>query len=148
MLKRTGAIFLVVAFLSLAIAPETLAWHRNRRGIYYRPVTTYYRPATYYRPVRHYRPVRYYRSYGYPYSGVAGVRYSRPYYAGRSGYYGQRYYRRHSTRNLVLTIAGPAAVGAGVGALAGGRKGAGIGALVGGGGGALFYLLRHRGRRY
>ncbi|HSB11863.1 MAG TPA: hypothetical protein VLM38_20415 [Blastocatellia bacterium] len=126
MLKRTGAIVLAVAFLSLAMAPETLACHRNRRAGYYRPAATYY------------------RSYSYrPYTRVAGARYSRPYY---SNYYGQRY-RGHSTRNLVLTIAGPAAVGAGVGAIAGGGKGAGIGALVGGGGGALFYLLKHRGRR-
>ncbi|MFY9573919.1 MAG: hypothetical protein WAV20_21180, partial [Blastocatellia bacterium] len=76
--------------------------------------------------------------------------YSQPYYRGVAGtrYYGQPYYRgRNSTRNLALTIAGPAAVGAGIGALVGGGKGAGIGALVGGGGGALFHLLKNR-RRY
>jgi hypothetical protein len=45
-----------------------------------------------------------------------------------------------------LTVVGPAAVGAGIGALAGGGKGAGVGALIGGGGGALYYLIRHRRR--
>jgi len=62
-----------------------------------------------------------------------------------------RYYRAsrgHSTRNLLLTIAGPGAVGAGIGALIGGGKGAGVGALLGGGGGALYYLTKHRNRRY
>lgn len=138
MLKRTGAIVLALAFISLAVAPEALACHRGRRASFYRPGVTYYSPAASY-----YRPVTYYR----PYRGVAGVRYTRPYYAGTS-YYGRRYYRGHSTRNLVLTVAAPAAVGAGIGAIAGGGKGAGIGALVGGGGGALYYLLRHHGRRY
>jgi len=45
---------------------------------------------------------------------------------------------------LILTIAGPAAVGAGIGAIAKGGKGAGIGALIGGGGGALYHLFKHR----
>jgi hypothetical protein len=44
-------------------------------------------------------------------------------------------------------VVGPAAVGAGIGAIAGGGKGAGVGALIGGGGGALYYLLKNRGRR-
>lgn len=128
MLKRIAAIVLAVTFLSLAIAPETLACQRNRRAGYYRPVAT-----------------NYYNR------GVAGTRYyAEPYYGGVAGtrYYGQPYYRGHSTRNLVLTVAAPAALGAGIGAIAGGGKGAGIGALVGGGGGALFYLLKHHGRRY
>jgi hypothetical protein len=47
---------------------------------------------------------------------------------------------------MILTIAGPAAVGAGIGAIARGGKGAGIGALLGGGGGALYYLIKHRRR--
>ncbi|MFY9555009.1 MAG: hypothetical protein WAV20_09635 [Blastocatellia bacterium] len=63
---------------------------------------------------------------------------------------GTRYYaeprKDHSTRNLILTIAGPAAVGAGIGAIARGGKGAGIGALLGGGGGALYHLFRNRRR--
>lgn len=124
MLKRISAIVLAVAFVSLAIAPETLACDRNRRAGYYRPAAT-----------------RYYGSNGYgytpsSYSGVAGSRYYAP------------SYRNHSTRNLILTVAAPAALGAGIGAIAGGGKGAGVGALVGGGGGALFYLLKHHGRRY
>jgi hypothetical protein len=72
----------------------------------------------------------------------------RAYYPRRSGVAGTRYYaetrRGHSTRNMILTIAGPAAVGAGIGAIAHGGKGAGIGALLGGGGGALYYLVKHR----
>jgi hypothetical protein len=45
---------------------------------------------------------------------------------------------------MILTIAAPAALGAGIGAIAGGGRGAGAGALIGGGGGALYYLLKHR----
>jgi hypothetical protein len=116
MLKRFAAIVLAVAFLSLAVAPETLACHRNRRAGYYRPVAT-----------------RYYS----PYRGVASQR-----------YYSEPYYRGHSTRNAILTVAAPAALGAGIGAIARGGKGAGLGALIGGGGGALYYLLKHRNRRY
>ena len=66
-----------------------------------------------------YSPYRY-NSYGYSpyrYRSVAGQR-----------YYGRR---GHSTRNLILSIAAPGAVGAGVGALLGGKKGAGVGALLG-----------------
>lgn len=43
-----------------------------------------------------------------------------------------------------LRIAAPAAIGAGIGALAGGKKGAGVGALIGGGGGALYHLFKER----
>jgi hypothetical protein len=53
--------------------------------------------------------------------------------------------RRGSSKlKTALTIAAPAAIGAGVGALAGGKKGAGVGALLGGGGGALYHLLKKR----
>ena len=142
MSKRIAAIALAVTFISLAVAPETQA-QRFRRDCNRSAVA---------------------RSYSaYPYSGVAGQRYySSPYYnGGVTRYYGQsrvagtRYYGpyreyrdRNSTRRAVLTVAGPAAVGAGVGAIMGGGKGAGIGALIGGGGGAVYYLLRNRGRRY
>jgi hypothetical protein len=55
--------------------------------------------------------------------------------------------RRGSSKlKTVLTIAAPAAIGAGIGALAGGGKGAGIGALLGGGGGAAYHLYKHRRR--
>ena len=68
-------------------------------------------------------------------------------YRPRTRVAGARYYaaprRGHSTRNMILTIAGPAAVGAGIGAIAHGGKGAGIGALIGGGGGALYQLIKH-----
>jgi uncharacterized protein YcfJ len=46
-----------------------------------------------------------------------------------------------------LTVAGTAVTGAGVGALAGGKKGAAIGTAVGAGSGALYtYKLRKRNR--
>jgi hypothetical protein len=61
---------------------------------------------------------------------------------------GQRYYnegrRGHSTRNMILRIAAPAAIGAGIGAIAGGGKGAGAGALIGGGAGAIYHLIKTR----
>ena len=67
-------------------------------------------------------------------------------YAPRARVAGARYYasprRGHSTRNMILTIAAPAAIGAGIGAIAHGGKGAGIGALSGGGG-ALYQLIKH-----
>ena len=130
MLKRIAVITLTVAFISLAAAPETLAFNRWRRDGSGRTVAT-----SYYSP--------------YASRGVATQRYySQPYYGGAgSRYYGSRY-QDHSTRNLVLSVVAPAAVGAGIGAIAGGGKGAGIGAAIGGGGGALFYLLKHHGRRY
>ena len=86
---------------------------------------------------RHRRAVAYRSAYygsPYRYRGVAGAR-----------YYNVR--RGHSTRNMLLTIGAPAALGAGLGALFGGGKGAGVGALLGGGGGAAYYLIKHR-RRY
>jgi hypothetical protein len=55
--------------------------------------------------------------------------------------------RRGSSKlKTVLTIAAPAAIGAGIGAAAGGGKGAGIGALIGGGGGAMYHLIKNRNR--
>jgi uncharacterized protein YcfJ len=64
-----------------------------------------------------------------------------------------RTHRRHRTfwqrHRDKLTVAGTTATGAGIGALAGGKKGAGIGALVGAGGGALYtYKIRKRHRHY
>jgi hypothetical protein len=52
--------------------------------------------------------------------------------------------KKNSTLKTVLTIAAPAAVGAGVGGAVGGGKGAGVGALIGGGGGALYHLIKNR----
>jgi hypothetical protein len=70
-----------------------------------------------------------------------------------NGFAGQRHYhyystynrvhRRHPTRDKILHVAVPAAIGAGIGGIAAGGGGAGIGALVGGGAGGLFYLFRH-----
>jgi hypothetical protein len=85
---------------------------------------------------------------GTDYSGRTRV--ARAYYPRRAGVAGTRYVntarRGHSTRkrNMILTIAGPAAVAAGIGGIVRGGKGAGIGALLGGGGGALYYLAKHR----
>lgn len=152
MLKRTAAIVLAVTFLSLAIAPETLAYQRSRRAGCDRSASTYYRPSVYsgVAGARYYSQPYYGSSYSQPYYGrTVGTRYYGQQYYGNRYDYGQSYYRgrRNSTRNLVLTVGAPAAIGAGVGAIVGGGKGAGIGALVGGGGGALFYLLNRRGRR-
>ena len=133
MLKRFTVIAMLVAVFSLAIAPETFAYHCHRRAVAYRSAyygNSYYRTGNYGR--RYYR-TSYYRS-PYRYSGVAGARY-------------YRVRRGHSTRNMLLTIGAPAAIGAGLGALFGGGKGAGVGALLGGGGGAAYYLVKHR-RRY
>jgi len=119
--KKLGIIVLVAALLSLALAPESLACRRHYR-VYRSRSVAYYHYRTYRRPVAYYYAPR---------SRVAGVTY---------------YHHNHSTRNKILTVLAPAAVGAGIGALAGGGKGAGIGALVGGGGGAAYYLIKHRHR--
>lgn len=54
--------------------------------------------------------------------------------------------RGNSKLKTALTIAAPAALGAGIGALAGGGKGAAVGALLGGGGGAAYHLYKNRHR--
>jgi hypothetical protein len=64
------------------------------------------------------------------------------YRSSRPAYYGQR--RRNSKLRTALQIAAPAAIGAGVGAMVGGKKGAGVGALLGGGGGAVYALIKNR----
>ncbi|HWX40414.1 MAG TPA: hypothetical protein VN345_04620 [Blastocatellia bacterium] len=81
---------------------------------------------------------------GYTASGYSGRRVS--YSRGVAGatYYRETRHHNHHVRNMILTIAAPAALGAGIGAIAGGGRGAGAGALIGGGGGALYYLLKHR----
>lgn len=54
--------------------------------------------------------------------------------------------RGNSKLKTALTIAAPAAIGAGIGVMAGGKKGAAAGALIGGGGGALYHLYKNRQR--
>jgi len=149
MLKRFTVMAILLAIFSLAIAPETFAYRCHRRVAYRSAYygNSYYRTGYYGRP--------YYRTAYYP-TGYYGRSYYRtayrsPYrYYGYSGVAGSRYYARrrgHSTRNMLLTIGAPAAIGAGLGALFGGGKGAGVGALLGGGGGAAYYFVKHR-RRY
>ena len=77
MLKRTAAIVLAVTFLSLAIAPETLA--QRRRGGCDRGASTYYRPSAYsgVAGTRYYSQRNYGSSYSQPYYGSS---YSQPYY--------------------------------------------------------------------
>jgi hypothetical protein len=81
---------------------------------------------------------------GYAAGGYSARRVS--YSRGVAGatYYKETRHHNHHVRNMILTIAAPAALGAGIGAIAGGGRGAGAGALIGGGGGALYYLLKHR----
>ena len=157
-LKRSAAIVSAVIVISLLASSETLAFNRCRRdGVRRTVATSYYSPygyrgvagqryysQPYYSQGSYSQPYYSQGSYSQPYYSQRS--YSQPYYSG-SRYYGSNY-RGHSTRNLVLSVVAPAAVGAGIGAIAGGGKGAGIGAAIGGGGGALFYLLKHHGRRY
>jgi hypothetical protein len=67
-------------------------------------------------------------------------------YASRSAYYGEqpRRSKMGPKTKAALRIAAPAAIGAGVGAIAKGKKGAGVGALIGGGAGALYHLWKER----
>jgi hypothetical protein len=80
-------------------------------------------------------------------SSVRRTSYVRHYSPRRTRVAGATYYaaprRGHSTRNMILRIAAPAAIGAGIGGIVNGGKGAGIGALLGGGGGALYHLIKH-----
>ncbi len=151
MSKRIAAIVLAVTFLSLAVAPETLAQRPRRncdRSVNTRSYSSY--PSRGVAGQRYYAEPNYRGGVGSSYYGQS---YNRDYRSGvGSGYYGQPYNRdyrgsRHSTRDAILTVGAPAAIGAGIGAIAGGGKGAGVGALIGGGGGALYYLLKNRGRR-
>jgi hypothetical protein len=142
MFKKITVTALLLAFVFLAAAPETFAGcHRNRRSSFR---TAYYNPYSY--RTAYYSPYRYRAVAGQRYYAYNRYGYNSGY--GYTGYRNGYRYRNHSTRNLVLSVVAPGAIGAGVGALFGGKRGAGIGALLGGGGGAAYYLVRHRNRRY
>jgi hypothetical protein len=141
MLKRIAAFMLAFAFVALTIAPDALGKNcRRGRNAY---AYNQYRNGYNYSPYR-YRGVASDRYYANRYYN--GRNYSGRYYNG--GYYSGRRNRNGSTGRAILTVAAPAAIGAGVGTLMGGKKGAVVGALLGGGAGAAYYLLRNRGRRY
>jgi hypothetical protein len=58
-------------------------------------------------------------------------------------YYSRRARHRRPFSHSAAIVAGTAAAGAGIGALAGGGRGAGIGALAGGGAGLVYDRLTH-----
>jgi hypothetical protein len=131
MLKKFAGISLVAVFLFLAAAPETYGHNRGRRG-----KRAAVAGRTYYNPY-----------YANANRGRFNERFSDRRYFGRR-YSGERNRRGiGSTGRAVLTVAAPAAIAAGVGAIVGGKKGAVVGALLGGGGGAAYYLLKNRRRR-
>jgi hypothetical protein len=80
-------------------------------------------------------------------ASVAPASYSGRRHYRRARVAGVRYYaaprKDHSTRRMILRIAAPAALGAGIGLAAGGGRGAGAGALIGGGAGAIYHLIKH-----
>ncbi|MEW6125517.1 MAG: hypothetical protein AB1757_00525 [Acidobacteriota bacterium] len=140
MTKKLFVASLLLIFSFIALAPDSLAQCRNNRRAAY---NRYYNNSNYYgRGYSYGNNYNYsrrgYNDNRYPYSRVAGARYDNPnYYRG---------YNRNSKTRAVMTVVAPAAIGAGVGALMGGKKGAAVGALLGGGGGAAYYLLKRRNR--
>ena len=125
MLKKFAGISLVAVFLLLAAAPETYGYNRGRRG-----KRAAVAGRTYYNP--------YYAS---SYRGRFNDRFNDRRYFGRRNFGRRNFGERNrrgigSTGRAVLTVAAPAAIAAGVGAIVGGKKGAAVGALLGGGGGA------------
>ena len=124
-MRKTLATFVLTALLFVAIPLAANAQTRCRTGN---------RRSNAARSQRYYSPARVARS---------------NYYA-RNSYYAERqrpsFYRRH--RNLInLGIATGA--GAGIGAIAGGKRGALIGTAAGAGLGALYtYVLKAKKRRY
>ncbi|MEW6213344.1 MAG: hypothetical protein AB1631_33930 [Acidobacteriota bacterium] len=122
MMKKLLSITLIALFVLLVASLPASAHQRCRSRYRSAAVRSYYAPRSYYRSARPYYAPRYYR--------------------------GRKNGLSRKTR-AILTIAAPAAIGAGLGALVGGGKGAGVGALLGGGGGAAYYLIKNRrGRRY
>ena len=127
-MRKFAATFVLMAMLVMALpfAADAQCRRSNRRSYASRSYRT-----------RSYAPARYYsrgNNYGYA----------------NNGYYAQRqrpsFYRRH--RNLI-NIGIATGAGAGIGALAGGRRGALIGTASGAGLGALYtYVLKAKKRRY
>jgi hypothetical protein len=96
------------------------------RQTYYAPDDRYYDGSR--------RPVRVVHQNQYASAPV--VEREREYYTDRRGH-------RRSTKKSIAIVAGSAAGGAAIGAIAGGGKGAGIGALAGGGAGFIYDRLTH-----
>ena len=126
---------LVVSGIAYAL-PRMLNNQQAESGPYTIQPAVYHRAAqsTYTRRIR---PVAYSDS---AYSEPAS--YSQPY----SDSSNSTVIRRpRSTMNSVLIVAGSSAAGAGIGALAGGKKGAGIGAIAGAVGGLIYdHTTAHR----
>ncbi len=101
---------------------------------------TYYADRDSYADERYYagsrRPVRVVHQYAAAPAPVVERQREREYYIDRHGH-------RRSTGKSVAIVAGSAAGGAAIGAIAGGGKGAGIGALAGGGAGFIYDRLTH-----
>lgn len=136
--KRVIALALFVGIFFVAAAPTSLAHDRRRRGVAAR---NYYNNDCRDRGSVGFYDGRFDRNGPGFYEG-------RRYRRGPGFNEGRRYRRNglDSTGRAVLTVAAPAAIAAGVGALLDGKKGAAIGALLGGGGGAAYYLIRNRDR--
>jgi hypothetical protein len=134
----------ISAFVILTLADTRVADAQTYRVINTRgPVSV--SCGAYQRPVVHYV-----WSGGYRHERVTCV--NRGYVRGRPVRH-YVYVRRHRPwQTTAAVIGGSTAAGAGIGAIAGGRKGAAIGALVGGGAGTAYevhkrHQYRHRYRR-
>lgn len=141
MFKKIAVALMTLSFISLTAVPDAFAGpHRHRRNRVASHQAAHYGGGQY----RAYYGAQPY--YGAPYGHQTSVRrgYSGPYRGYAAPYHGHR--RRSSTGRVILTTVVPAAAGAGVGALVGGKKGALIGALLGGGGGVAYNLIKRRNR--
>ena len=135
MQKGVIATMLVFGILMTAAAPAALAQDRNCRRSGYN-TTSYYDNNRYYNDQYYrdnYRRDRVYRDSNYY----------------RDDYYNDNYYNRRDTTGRTLRDVGiGTAIGAGGGALLGGRKGALIGAAIGAAGGYVYNRNKNNRYRY